>query len=90
MARKKKTVSGVLLMMTVRLNQPLLMTATWWDVLADSCGVHQDVCVERRIEPLIGTAGREEATASDKQGLATGRNEESEAECAKTIVVSSR
>lgn len=49
-----------------------MMTVTWWNVLADSCGIHQDVCVERRIEPLISTAGREEGMASDRQGLVGG------------------
>lgn len=41
------------------------MIVTWRNVLADSCGVHQHVRVERSIKPLISTAGREERMVSD-------------------------
>lgn len=64
------------------------MIVTWRNVLADSCGVHQHVRVERSIKPLISTAGREGRIMSDTwrsehhrldHYLETGRNKETEA-----------
>lgn len=50
--------------LTARSEQPSIRIVTWRNVLADSCGVHQHVGVERSIKPLISTAGRGERQMS--------------------------